>query len=199
MTKLVKKAVILCSGGMDSVTVLGIAKKKKFACHTLFVNYGQKTVDRERESSIIASKRFFSVFKEINIIALKEITKTSLIHDVGETEVQGRNAILISLAVSYAQTISATTVFIGLQSQDVPYKDARKEFLDNMNNAMKFAYNVEILAPLLDKSKIEIIKIAEQLNIDLNLTYSCYFNPDKPCGKCPSCIVRLKAEKNLKN
>ncbi|OLS19384.1 MAG: 7-cyano-7-deazaguanine synthase [Candidatus Heimdallarchaeota archaeon LC_3] len=198
MDNLAKKAVVLCSGGMDSVTVLGLASKNNYDCHSLFVNYGQKTVNKERESSIIASKIFSSHFKEIELFALKEITETSLIHNTGETEVQGRNAVLISLAVSYAQTIGASVIFIGLQSQDVHYKDARKEFLDNINSAMKFAYNVEILAPLLNKSKVEIIKMAGQLNIDLNLTYSCYFDPEKPCGKCPSCVVRLSAEKELK-
>lgn len=194
-----KKAVILCSGGMDSVTALGITKRDGYSCYVLFVDYGQKTADRERISSKVASDIFKADFKNISVLSLSELTNTSLIHESGDTEVQGRNAVLISLAVSYAQTIKAKKVVIGIQEQDVPYKDAHREFLDYINRAMLFAYNVEISAPLIQKSKIEIIKIAQQLNIDLDLTYSCYFNPDTPCGECPSCLVRISAEKKVKN
>ncbi|MHA1990849.1 MAG: 7-cyano-7-deazaguanine synthase [Candidatus Hodarchaeales archaeon] len=192
-----KKAIVLCSGGMDSVTTLGLAKREGYECYVLFINYGQKTVDKERYFSKIASQRFQAKFQEEELFALRNLTKSSLIHDDGETEVQGRNAVLISLAASYAQTIGASSIFIGIQSQDVPYKDAQKEFLDNINRALKFAYNVEISAPLLNNSKEEIIKIAKKLNIDLNLTYSCYYNPDHPCGECPSCVVRISAEKKV--
>jgi 7-cyano-7-deazaguanine synthase len=192
-----KKAVVLCSGGMDSVTALGLTKKQGFDCYVLFVDYGQKTAVKEKQASIIASERFGANFKDIILPSLSELTNTLLIHESGNTEVQGRNAVLISLAVSYAQTINAIKVVIGLQEQDVPYKDAHGEFLDHINRAMQFAYNVEISAPLLDKSKIDIIRIAQQLNIDLDLTYSCYFKTDQPCGECPSCLVRSSAEKEI--
>ena len=126
------------------------------------------------------------------------MTQTALIHEVGGTEVQGRNTILIGLGAAYAQTLGATALFIGLQSQDVVYGDAQPEYFDNIRKAIEIAYGVVLMAPLLDKGKVEIINLARELNIDLDQTYSCYFSSTIPCGTCPSCRVRNAAEKASK-
>ena len=196
-----KKAVILCSGGMDSVTVLNLVAKeiKPENLTVLFVNYNQKTVKREKEFSKIAADRIGAHWIEFQLQDLQKITKTSLIHNESSTtEVQGRNTILIGLGSALAQTLSAKELYIGIQSSDVIYGDAQPEYFQHMKNAMNIAYNIELLAPLLHRNKKEIIDIAKKLNVDLNLTYSCYFNEIEPCGSCPSCIVRKNAEEGNK-
>ena len=191
------KAVVLVSGGMDSVTTLGIAIKEGYECYILFVDYNQNTVTRVRESSRIAAERYKATWKEFKLHDLSTITYTSLIHTNGDTEVQGRNAIFICLAVAYAQTIGADAVFLGIQSEDVSYKDAQPYFFEKIRDALLYAYGVTLNAPLLYKNKTEIMKIAQDLNIDLNQTYSCYFNADQPCGECPSCLARIFAQEQF--
>ena len=191
------RAVVLCSGGMDSVTVLNLVAKELSSANitVLFVDYKQKTVNRERECSKIASDRLGVKWIEYNLHDLHSITKTALIHSkTDKTEVQGRNTILIGLGSALAQTLSYNRLYIGIQSADVMYGDAQPEYFKLMKKAIKIAYGIELFAPLLHKTKKEIIIIAKKLNLDLNLTYSCYFNVDKPCGVCPSCKVRMEAE-----
>ncbi len=160
----------------------------------MFVDYGQKTVARERKASQFAAKHYNATWIEFPLKNLPAITKTSLIHSTGSTEVQGRNAILISLATAYAQTIGAKLVCIGLQMQDVDYGDAQPPFVRYLRKALKHAYNVTLVAPLLYKSKEEIGRLAAHLGVPLEVTYSCYYNPSNPCGTCPSCIARKNAE-----
>lgn len=194
------KAVVLCSGGMDSVTVLNlVAKKHKPENITvLFVSYGQKTVNRERESSKIAASRIGANWIDFELRDLSKITKTALIHDKSyTTEVQGRNTILIGLGSALAQTLLATDLYIGLQAADVVYGDAQPEYFDYIKKAIKSAYKIDLFAPLLYKTKKEIFKIAKEINLDLKMTYSCYFNETEPCGECPSCKVRMAAEEEL--
>lgn len=193
-----RKAVVLCSGGMDSVTVLNLVAKdhKPENITVLFVSYGQKTVNRERESSKIAASRLGANWIDFELRDLTKITKTALIHDKSfTTEVQGRNTILIGLGSALAQTLQAENLFIGIQSADVVYGDAQPKYFEYMSQAMKTAYNITLQAPLLYKTKKDIIRIAKEINLDLNMTYSCYFNESEPCGECPSCKVRMAAEK----
>jgi 7-cyano-7-deazaguanine synthase len=195
-----KKSVVLCSGGMDSVTVVNLVvqQTKPTNITVLFVSYGQKTVKREREFSKIAASRIGANWLEVEFPDLSKITKSSLIHEKEyTTEVQGRNTILIGLGAALAQTIKAEELYIGIQSADVIYGDAQPLYFEYISKAIKVAYNVTVLAPLLFKSKKEIIQIAREINLDLQMTYSCYFNDIEPCGDCPSCKVRLAAEKEL--
>lgn len=191
-----KKCVVLCSGGMDSVTALAWAVHNGYDAHVLFVNYAQRTVSREQDYSRKAAERLGASWKEFHI-NLGELTHTSLIHEEGGTEVQGRNTILVGLATAYAQTIQARTVVIGVQTADVTYGDARPEWVNHMSEATKVAYNVEILAPLLYKNKTEIIQLAKELTVNLSETYSCYYDSAQPCGRCPSCLSRSEAEKQV--
>ncbi len=191
------KAVVLCSGGMDSVTVLNLVAKdhKPENITVLFVSYGQKTVNRERDSSKIAASRLGANWIDFELKDLNKITKTALIHDKSyTTEVQGRNTILIGLGSALAQTLQAENLFIGIQAADVMYGDAQPKYFEFMNKAIKTAYNVNLQAPLLYKTKKQIVQIAKEINLDLKMTYSCYFNESEPCGECPSCKVRIAAE-----
>ncbi|MHA2365381.1 MAG: 7-cyano-7-deazaguanine synthase [Candidatus Hodarchaeales archaeon] len=203
--KEIPQAVVLCSGGMDSVTALAWIIAEGYKTHVLFVNYNQKTKKREQKASQEAAQRFGASWKKIDFSDLSKITATSLIHDQSNkqnrtigTEVQGRNTILIGLGVAYAQTLGIEKVIIGIQEADVEYGDAKPEYFRYISQAMKVAYNITLEAPLLYKSKKEIIQLALKLNVDLNQTYSCYFNEINPCGNCPSCLVRNQAELNYK-
>ena len=195
------KAVVLCSGGMDSVTVLNLVAKdiaKPENITVLFVSYGQKTVNRERDYSKIAATRLGANWIDFELNELAKITRTALIHESNlPTEVQGRNTILIGLGSALAQTLRAEYLFIGIQSADVIYGDAQPAYFEHISKAIKIAYNVTLKAPLLHKTKKEIIEIAKHINLDLKMTYSCYFNESEPCGVCPSCKVRLAAEKEV--
>lgn len=194
------KAVVLCSGGMDSVTVLNLVAINGIRPENitvLFVSYGQKTVNRERECSKIAASRLGANWIDFELKDLAKITKTALIHEPDlPTEVQGRNTILIGLGSALAQTLKAEHLFIGIQSADVIYGDAQPNYFDHIKKAINIAYNVNLEAPLLTKTKKEIIEIAKEINLDLNNTYSCYFNEKEPCGVCPSCKVRTHAEES---
>lgn len=195
-----KKAVVLCSGGMDSVTVLNLVAKEFLPENitVLFVSYGQKTVNRERESSKIAASRIGANWIDFELRDLAKITKTALIHDKNlPTEVQGRNTILIGLGSALAQTLQASSLYIGLQAADVIYGDAQPDFVLAISKAIKAAYGIDLQTPLLYKTKREIVSIAKEINLDLKMTYSCYFNEDEPCGECPSCKVRMAAEEDL--
>ena len=194
----IRKAVVLCSGGMDSVTVLNLVAKdiKPENITVLFVNYGQKTVNRERDCSKIAASRIGCNWIDFELKDLNKITKTALIHDdTLTTEVQGRNTILIGLGSALAETLQAENLYIGIQAADVVYGDAQPIYFESISKAIKVAYNVTLQAPLLYKTKKDIINIAKEINLDLNMTYSCYFNDLIPCGECPSCKVRIAAEK----
>ena len=157
-----EKAVVLCSGGMDSVTLLNLVVKDLGQKHVtiLFVDYNQKTLKKEREYSKTSAERLGCRWKEFEL-DLGSITKTSLIHqnsiqkDLG-TEVQGRNSIFLGLAVAFAQTMGYQRVYIGLQSADVVYGDAQPEYFFHMKKAMKLAYGVDLYAPLLENTKEEI-------------------------------------------
>lgn len=197
MTVMEFKAVVLCSGGMDSVTTLNLVAQetKPENITVLFVSYGQKTVNRERECSKIAASRIGANWIDFELLDLAKITKTALIHDQSlPTEVQGRNTILIGLGSALAQTLKAGKLYIGIQSADVIYGDAQPEFFNYISKAIKIAYNVTVEAPLLYKTKKDIVNIAKKLELDLKTTYSCYFNESEPCGECPSCKVRIAAE-----
>ena len=187
------RAIVLCSGGMDSITTLALAVKEVHEIYVLFINYGQKSSDTERKYSLAAAMRFNSSWKEFEV-NLGPLVDSSLIKgrpdDNTNTEVQGRNAIFISLATAYAQTINAGKVFIGIQKEDVPYKDAGQHFFHMIDLAMFNGYNVRVRAPLLFKAKVQIIELAKDLNVDLSKSHSCYYNENNPCGKCISCNVR---------
>ena len=191
------KAVVLCSGGMDSVTVLNLVAKevKPENITVLFVSYGQKTENRERDCSKIAASRIGVNWIDFELIDLSKITRTALIHDKNlPTEVQGRNTIFIGLGSALAQTLKADNLYIGIQAADVIYGDAKPAFFEHISKAIQSAYKVTLNAPLLYKTKKDIVNIAKEINLDLNMTYSCYFNDKEPCGTCPSCKVRIAAE-----
>jgi len=206
-------AIILVSGGLDSCVTAAIANSKH---NTVFlhVNYGNKTENREKKAfNDIAG--FYNVKDRlvVNIDYLQKIGGTSLIDsdktvpnsdlnrkEIPPTYVPFRNTHLIAIAVSWAEVIGASYVYIGAVEEDSSgYPDCRKSYFEAYNKLIdegtKPDTKIEIITPIIDLNKTEIIKIGNELNAPFHLTWSCYKNEDIACGKCDSCVLRLRGFK----
>lgn len=192
------KVVALISGGMDSTTTAAYYKTLGHEVVGIFVDYGQRTVSKERE----CAKRFCEKWKiplvEVKV-DLKAIAKSALlgtgeyVGDQPETTVPGRNALLLAIGAAYAMSHDFDVVAIGTHGSDSPYRDTHKKFISAMDRAFSYAYGVEIRAPF--KTKAEIVEVARKLRVNLEETWSCYFRTDQPCGKCLACKLRQEVIK----
>ncbi|MBD8592925.1 7-cyano-7-deazaguanine synthase QueC [Pseudomonas sp. CFBP 8758] len=207
-----KKAVILLSGGLDSATVVAMAKAQGYACYTMSFDYGQR-----HRAELDAAAR---VARDLGVIQHKVIrldldgmggsalTDTSI--DVPETLGEGipvtyvpaRNTVFLSLALGWAEVLEARDIFIGVNAVDYSgYPDCRPEFIEAFERLANLATKAgvqgngfTIQAPLQNMSKADIVKAGVALGVDYGLTVSCYQADDQgqACGKCDSC--RLRAE-----
>ena len=205
-----KKAIILLSGGLDSATSLAIAKKEKYDCYALSVNYHQR-----HNYELIAAKniaKFFSVkdLKEVEIdlswLQNSALTNKSLnipenpSTGIPVTYVPARNTIMMSLAMAWAESIDCTNIFIGVNAVDYSgYPDCREEYIKSFQNMANLATKkavegdlIKIHTPLINLSKKEIIQKGVELGVDYSLTISCYqvTSEGLACGKCDSCRLR---------
>jgi len=212
-----RKAVCLLSGGLDSSTCLGVARRDGFECYALSFDYGQ----RHRVELGAASKvaKFFGVRKmRIVRIDLRVFGASALTADVdvpknrsvGEmqegipiTYVPARNTILLSFALAWAEVLECSDIFIGVNALDYSgYPDCRPEFIQAFERMANLATKagvegrtaMHIHTPLIALSKAEIVRLAVLVGLDFTLTHSCY-DPDpagRPCGHCDSCLLRRK-------
>ena len=205
-----KKAIILLSGGLDSATSLAIAKKEKYDCYALSVNYHQR-----HNYELVAAKniaKFFSVkdLKEVEIdlswLQNSALTNKSLnipenpSTGIPVTYVPARNTIMMSLAMAWAESIDCTNIFIGVNAVDYSgYPDCREEYIKSFQNMANLATKkavegdlIKIHTPLINLSKKEIIQKGVELGVDYSLTISCYqvTSEGLACGKCDSCRLR---------
>jgi 7-cyano-7-deazaguanine synthase len=215
-----KKAVVLVSGGLDSCVTAAVAKDFGFEPCFLHVNYGQLTEKRELKAfNDIAD--FYGGEKRlvVDISYLKQIGGSALtdknidVEDgafdrvgIPKTYVPFRNANILSIATSWAEVIKAEKIFIGAVEEDSSgYPDCRKVFYEAFNNLLKVGINpqnnIEIVTPLIEMRKKEIVQLGIKLNAPLNLTWSCYKSEDLACGNCDSCFLRLRGfkEANIKD
>ena len=115
--------------------------------------------------------------------------------EIPPTYVPFRNGIILSLAVAWAERIGSKTIFIGANEADSSgYPDCRKSFYNGFNDALKTGTKegVEIITPLIDLSKEEIVELGNEIGVPFELTWSCYNSGKYPCGECESCILRAK-------
>lgn len=210
-----EKAIVLVSGGMDSLVCAGLAVEKKHHVSFLHMNYGQKTSDRERKSfdkiadyyHIGANDR-----KVIDMTFLSQIGGSSLTDNsisvknfqgdsnvIPDSYVPFRNSIILSLAVSWAEVVGATKLYIGANHEDSPgYPDCRPSYYEAFNKVIKEgtkAGNIEILTPVISMKKRDIVLKGQELKVPFALSWSCYKSSDKACGKCDSCALRLRGFK----
>ena len=199
------KAVVLLSGGLDSSTVLFIAKNKH-KCSCLIFDYGQRHSRELKSAKKIAAcagcdyktvKIFFPWKGSSLIDKNKKIPYNKKIGgEIPSTYVPGRNTIFLSYALSFAETIDAKKIFIGANAVDFSgYPDCRPQYYKNFNKLLAVGTkngDIKIETPLLYKTKKEIVELAVKLGVPLELTWSCYSGGKKPCGKCDSCILRAK-------
>lgn len=225
-----ENAIVLCSGGFDSVITAYYVKKELKPKHTiiLFFDYNQRPIKEELYCAQQTSKALNAELKTIKLPWLGEIS-TSIINkekefkpttdnDLKDIEKQkkeikkwvvpARNTIFLTSALAlaeslYNQTKKIYNIYIGLKDEGkVHFKDTTKEYLKQINNLISHATEsgkFKIKAPFINKDKDELTKIAKELNIPLENTYSCYiengFKDKIPihCGKCPNCKLRQKA------
>ena len=200
-----EKCVVVLSGGPYSTTVAYWAKNKGYDLYGITYNYGQIATKEVEQAEIISEKLEIPI-KIIDLSSLKEIFKgvTSLCDESIEMTsafsqpiiVPFRNAIFLSITVAYSISLGAKKIFYGAQGSDEPfYPDCRKEFYKALENTAKIGTDTEIIieAPFNNIKKSEILKIGSKLGVPYSLTWSCYKNEIKHCGKCESCINRKKA------
>ena len=209
------KAVVLVSGGMDSLVTAAIAKNECDKIYFLHVNYNQKTEQKELESFqkiVEFYKPEKSLITDINYlkqiggssltdekISVKDHYKTS---ETPDSYVPFRNAHLISIAVSWTEVIGANRIYIGAVEEDSSgYPDCTETFFKQLEKAIdlgtKHETKIEIVTPIIHKTKSEIIKIGKELNAPFEFSWSCYKNNEIACGLCDSCFLRIKAFKEI--
>ena len=210
-----RKAVVLLSGGLDSTTVLAIAKSEDYVVTALSFRYGQKHVHETAQAEAIAAEFGVSdhvvveidlrVFGNSALTADIDVPKKGHVQDLTDdipiTYVPARNTIFLSYALAMAEVRDADTVMLGVNSLDYSgYPDCRPEFVnafeDLANLATKRAVEgkkVQIVAPLINLTKCEIIEKGLALGVDYSMTTSCYDpdNENKACGSCDACLLRL--------
>ena len=205
-------AVVLVSGGMDSLVSAAIASDNHDQLAFLHLNYGQNTENKELECfEKIAD--FYNVDpafrKIIDISFLKQIGGSSLTdekievkkyhgdsEEIPDSYVPFRNTHIVSMAVSWSEIIGAKKIYIGAVEEDSSgYPDCRPSYYKALNNLIKEGTkegDIEVITPVIHLKKYEIVRKALDLKAPLEFTWSCYAREDKACGECDSCALRLR-------
>ncbi|MDO8460293.1 MAG: 7-cyano-7-deazaguanine synthase [Nanoarchaeota archaeon] len=214
-----KKAIVLCSGGLDSIVTAHYVKKRlgydKIV--VLFFNYNQKALKKEREFSKRCAKELKAEFREIKIHELAKLSdslinkgdnskirnKKGVGNTVKESEqwyVPCRNAVFLMYALAlaesnYVREKKKSDIFVGFKNEGKePFPDATQEFVNKMNSVSKEMCSnyFKIHAPLIRKDKEDIIILGLKLGVDFNKTFSCYVGLRRHCGECLACRLRKK-------
>ena len=207
-------AVVLLSGGMDSCVCAALAARNfsPQSVSALHVSYGQRTHSRERKSfESICDRLGLGARKWLRNDALREIGGSALTDDriavpeLGEiagseipvTYVPFRNAHFLAAGVSWAEVLGASKIYIGAVEQDSSgYPDCRPEYYRAFNEVIRAGTKegkIEVVTPLIAMRKWEIVRLGLELGAPFDLTWSCYSQGERACGRCDSCVLRLRA------
>ena len=212
-----RKAVCLLSGGLDSSTCLGVARREGYECYALAFDYGQRHRIELEAATRVA--KFFGVRKmRIVKIDMRAFGASALTSDlevpksrsaeemqagIPITYVPARNTIFLAFALAWAEVLECSDIFIGVNAIDYSgYPDCRPEFIEAFERMANLATKagvegrtaIQIHTPLIKLSKADIVRLAMQVGVDFALTHSCY-DPapeGRPCGRCDSCLLRRK-------
>jgi len=210
-----KRAVVLVSGGLDSATTLAIAREQDYDCYTLAFDYGQRhcseLVAAEKISRVSGAREHKVVHLDLNLIGGSALTDCAIAvpeRDIEQIEHSGipvtyvpaRNTIFLSIALGWAEVLGARDIFIGVNAVDYSgYPDCRPEYIAAFEQMASLATKagvegrgMSIHTPLIDLSKVAIIKEGMRLGVDYGLTVSCYQadSQGRACGRCDSCQLR---------
>jgi 7-cyano-7-deazaguanine synthase len=208
-------AVVLLSGGMDSATVLAVARHHFRRVDCLTIGYGQRHL-RELRSARRLARHFRISRHQIVQLPLAPLLQSVLTDSrrrlprahagritgrIPPTYVPARNTILLSIALGYAESIGARAIYIGANAIDYSgYPDCRPEYFRAFERLAQLATRaavergrtVRIEAPLLRLSKADIVRLGERLHVPWEMTWSCYAGGSTPCGRCDSCVLRAR-------
>ncbi len=209
METLVKKAVVLVSGGMDSAVVLAMAREQGFSCHALSVRYGQRHTSELDAAARVAQAQHAVEHKTV-AVDLRSIGGSALTADIDVPEspqqgipityVPARNTIMLSIALGWAEVLGAQHLFCGVNAVDYSgYPDCRPEFIRAFEALANLAtragvegHRLTVHAPLMAMSKAAIAQEGARLGVDFSLTVSCYQADaqGRACARCDACRLR---------
>jgi 7-cyano-7-deazaguanine synthase len=207
----VRRAVVLLSGGLDSATVLAIAKSRGFECYALSVHYGQRHSAELNAAKLIAAALGASEHRIMGVdlagIGGSALTDTTVAvperpsAGIPITYVPARNTLLLSLALGWAEVLGAADIFVGVNAVDYSgYPDCRAEFIEAFERLARLAtkagvegVSFKIQAPLIEMSKAAIIRMGSGLGVDFGMAVSCYqaASDGAACARCDSCRLRM--------
>jgi 7-cyano-7-deazaguanine synthase len=212
-----RPAVVLLSGGLDSTTVLAIAKRQGFTPYALSFDYGQRHIHelKAAESVVAAQGAAKHVVAQIDLrefggsaltadIAVpKGRSPTALSQGIPITYVPARNTVFLSFALAWAETLGSSDIFVGVNALDYSgYPDCRPEYIAAFTSMANLAtkagvegtQTLQIHTPLISLTKAQIVREGLRLGVDYGLTSSCYDPGEdgQPCGACDSCLLRAK-------
>ena len=206
-----KNAVVLLSGGLDSATVLAIARDEGYACHCLSVDYGQRhsaeLTAAARVATALGAAAHRIVHLDMNQFGGSALTDANIAvptsgvaPGIPVTYVPARNTVMLSLALAWAEVVVAEAIFVGVNAVDYSgYPDCRPEFIRAFQALANLAtkagvegHALEVRAPLIELTKAEIIRAGSTLGVDYGLTVSCYQadTAGRACGLCDACRLR---------
>jgi len=216
---MVKKAVCLISGGLDSCVASFIAKEQGYELYAISFDYGQfhkKELNRSKKIAqavgtkdhIILNIAFQKLGKSSLLGTSSKSIKEHKLNDIGKeipsTYVPARNTVFLSIALAYAESLDANAIFFGANAVDYSgYPDCRPEYIQAFQKMVDIATkkgveggSIKIETPILWLKKSEIIKKGLKLNVPFSDTWSCYYDKKLACGRCDSCLIRLKGFKD---
>lgn len=210
---MIKTAVVLLSGGLDSATAAAIVSNQGYEIFALTVDYGQRH-RREIECAEKLAEWLKAKRHEVIRLPISHLLDSQLMtedsgppadeskigSDIPLTYVPARNTILLSLALGWAESIGADAIVIGANSIDYSgYPDCRPAFIEAYRELIKVATRagvkgrtIELLAPMIEMTKSDIVREGKALGVPFENTWSCYRGGEHPCGECEACILRKR-------
>lgn len=212
-----KKAISVLSGGLDS-TVATSVYAKDYDIHAITFDYGQRSVEREMKAAKEICEKMGFEHTVIDLKWLGKISSSSLTSDrevpelsedqlddlevCSETAssvwVPARNTVFTAIATAFAESIGAEIIIVGWDKEEAAtFPDNSKEFLESFNRLIEVGSpdDIEVKAPAIDLDKDEIVKLGDEMDAPMDLSYSCYMGEENHCGVCESCMRRKRAFK----